>query len=68
MELILQIAFALLALIFLTSAILYWLGKKKLLQKVLNYSTILMLVLATLLLITLILNGNAFQNVVKPYF
>lgn len=68
MELILQIAFALLALIFLTSALLYWLGKKKLLQKVLNYSTILMLVLATLLLITLILNGNAFQNVAKPYF
>lgn len=68
MELILQIAFALSALIFLTSAILYWLGEKKLLQKVLNYSTILMLVLATLLLITLILNGNAFQNVVKPYF
>jgi hypothetical protein len=66
---VISIAFAVFALVFLVSSVLYWLKKPWLSKKFLNWSTIIMLALAALLVIALWVDGILFKNVqVHTYF
>lgn len=63
------VLFATFALVFLTSCVLYWLGKRTLLRFVMQWATIVLLALVALLLLVLIgKDVPLFVNDVKSYF
>ena len=63
------VLFAAFALVFLTSCVLYWLGKRTLLRFVMQWATIVLLALVALLLLVLIGKDiPLFVNDVKNYF
>lgn len=63
------VLFAAFALVFLTSCVLYWLGKRTLLRFVMQWATIVLLALVALLLLVLIgKDVPLFVNDVKSYF
>lgn len=67
-DIILQVTFLASILLFIIVAILYWAGFPKPLKKVLNYSTMAVIIFAIILIVVIIIKGSAFNFPDKPYF
>ncbi|MGE4567889.1 MAG: hypothetical protein AB7C90_01730 [Bacteroidales bacterium] len=63
------VLFAAFALVFITSCVFYWLGKRTMLRFVMQWATIVLLILVAFLLVVLIGKDiPLFVNDVKSYF